>query len=416
MSTPASPASEARDRPADGATWPFGVYIHVPYCRRRCRYCDFYFEVGASGGRFAEPLLAELSARLDEVLCEKPHPGGNSTQGAPARASTPWSVYLGGGTPTALTDGELDILLSGVRERLPWDAHTEVTLEANPEDLLPGRCTRLAALGVQRISMGLQSLDDVLLRYLGRAHRGDEGLRAVERARDEGIGRVSVDLIAGVPGERMSRFEEEVSRLRAAGVAHISAYLLTVEAGTPLEHHILRGRTRAPDEDAQVDAYEHLQAVLRAHGYAQYEVSSFALPGEESRHNRLYWAKGAYLGLGPGAHSMRLLPDGSVLRRHTTARLDEWSASPVHASRVEEVLEPAAALLEAVAFGLRDLHAGVCLQSLAARHRTVVPPSLLRTLERHVSRGNLRTLEGGYALTPLGARFADAVARDVLAA
>jgi oxygen-independent coproporphyrinogen III oxidase len=253
-----------------------------------------------------------------------------------------------------------------------------------------------------------------VLAYLGRAHDGARARAAIAAARAAGIGRVGVDLIVGVPGERTGRLADDVDAAAALGVGHVSAYLLTVEQGTPLVSLIAQGKRAAVDDDRQADAYEALQDVLPARGFAQYEISSYARPGEESRHNRIYWSQGSYLGLGPGAHSLALLDDGAVARRHTTARLAAWLDAPA-APGVVERLAPAHALVEAIAFGLRDLQAGVDVDALAARHRTRPWPALIAALDKAVARGLVVDDGGRKKLTRRGALFADAVARDVLA-
>lgn len=378
---------------------PWGIYVHVPWCRRRCPYCDFYFEIGAADPRFAAAIDDELEARRGEA----PRP--------PAE-----TLYFGGGTPSALDDESVARVVESARSRAGLAADAEVTLEANPEDLPEGRAARLAQAGVNRLSLGVQSFDDGVLRWLGRAHDGAMAARVVEEALASGIARVSVDLICGVPDEPRGRLEADVDTAVALGAGHVSAYLLTVEQGTPLVQLIARGARRDIDEDRQADAYEALQALLPARGLAQYEVSSFARPGEESRHNRLYWARGVYLGLGPGAHSMRLCDDGSVARRHTTARADAWLRAPRDAGSDEERLSPDEAFTEAVAFGLRDLARGVDLGALAHRHQVSVPSSLVRALDEGVAKGHVVREGERVWLTTTGARFADAVARAVLAA
>lgn len=382
----------------DAAEEPWGLYVHVPWCRRRCPYCDFYFEVGRADPRFAAAIDDELAARRGD---------------APRRGAS--TLYFGGGTPSALDDESVGRVVESARTRAGLEADAEITLEANPEDLVgEGRLARLRAAGVNRVSLGVQSFDDGVLRWLGRAHDGETAARVVTEALEAGISRVSVDLICGVPEEPEGRLLADVERAVALGVGHVSAYLLTVEEDTPLVQLIARGARKDVDEDRQADAYEALQELLPARGLEQYEVSSYARPGEESRHNRLYWARGSYLGLGPGAHSMRLCDDGSVARRHTHGRAAEWLTAPRAASFDEELLSPAEAFLESVAFGLRDLKRGVHLDALAVRHHVKVPAALHEVLDAAVTRGHVLR-EGPHArLTREGVRFADAVARDVL--
>ena len=373
-----------------------GVYVHVPHCRRRCPYCDFAIEVGASTDGFVEAVARELEARAGWLTW-------------PAQ-----TLSLGGGTPSSLSTTELARLVDAVRARgLAEDA--EVSLEVNPEDVDDAYAAGLRAAGFTRVSVGLQSFDDDVLRYLGRAHDGAGAAAAVRALVNVGVD-VGVDLIVGVPGEGDVRLAEDVARAADLAVVHISTYLLTLEEGTPLVQLIARGKRAAIDDDVQADAYERVRDVCAARGFAQYEVSSHARGGRASRHNRLYWQRGDYLGLGPGAHSFRVNDDGAAIRRHTAARLTAWRPDPAQAEADLERLEPAHALREAVAFGLRDLWAGVDVAALAALHKTEVPASLRAVLEAAASRGDVRVDGEAAWLTAKGARFADRVAREVLGA
>ncbi len=373
-------------------TDPCGVYVHVPFCRRRCPYCDFAFEVRAADPRFVDAVAAELRGRWAEL------------------PSAPSSLSLGGGTPSSLREADLARLVEEARA-LGLAADAEISLEVNPED-------DVAPAGFTRVSLGVQSFDDDVLAWLGRAHDGKRARDAVAAYVRTGR-RVGVDLIVGVPGERHDRLARDVETCVALGVGHVSAYLLTVEAGTPLVQLIARKQREAVDDDVQAMAYEDVQRRLTAAGYAQYEVSSYARPGEESRHNRVYWQGGTYLGVGPSAHSMRRLDDGRVRRRQTTARFDAWVMDPLRAAIDVEELEPAHALREAVAFGLRDLAAGVDLAALARRHAVPAGARVLddvrAALDAAAAAGDL-IIDGDRArLTSKGARFADRVARAVLA-
>lgn len=387
-----SSRGESRGESSGGASR--GVYVHVPFCRRRCPYCDFAFEVRPADPRYAPAVVDELRARAWEL-------GGAAH-----------TLSFGGGTPSALLASDLVRIVDGVRATTGLEPQPEVALELNPEDVSPAYARELSAGGFTRASLGVQSFDDDVLAYLGRAHDGSRARDAVKACVDAGM-RVSVDLIVGVPGERerTGRLERDVDAIRELGVGHVSAYLLTLEEGTPLVQLIAKGAREKIDDDAQADAYERVQTLLSAH-WPQYEISSYALAGQESRHNRLYWQGGAYLGVGPSAHSMRRSDDGSVLRRHTTARFDGWLPKPTDAEHTVEELAPPHAFLEAVAFGLRDMLAGVNLSSVGqaaapARH------AVERELERHDGLAEKRAER--WHLTPRGARFADRLARAVLA-
>ena len=387
-------------------TNPCGVYVHVPFCRRRCPYCDFAFEVRDADARFVDGVVAEYFARRGEL----PH--------------APTTLSLGGGTPSSLPAHDVARLVDTIAADVARDggALAEIALELNPEDVDAAYAHALKDAGVTRVSIGVQSFDDDVLRYLGRAHDGARASRVVDACVAAGL-RVGVDLIIGVPGERIDRFVADAQNCAARGVGHVSAYVLTLEENTPLVQLIATQKRASIDEDEQADAYERAQEVLPGLGYPAYEISSYAKTGDESAHNRIYWGGGAYLGLGPSAHSMRIDDDKRVIRRHTLARFDEWIGSAADARCEREVLTGIAAFSESVAFGLRDLQSGVAIAERARRLgvSTSEASPVVRALEDEArfelvrferdDEGDVRVF-----LTAKGARFADRVARAVLAA
>jgi oxygen-independent coproporphyrinogen III oxidase len=375
----------------------WGIYIHVPWCHRRCPYCDFYFEIGKSDSKFAATVLAELSVRRQYFPA------------SPAR-----TLYFGGGTPSLLSSEQLNQIISHIKSSQSLQLDAEITLEANSEDLNPSYLAEIKQAGVNRLSLGLQSFDDVILKWLGRKHDAKMARTCIVHALDAGFTRLSVDLIVGVPGEDWQQIRGTISWLSQVGVSHISVYVLTVEPLTPLERLIEKGQRLRPIEDSQVAAYEQGQAILKEQGYRQYEISSFAKPGQESQHNRLYWAQGSYLGLGPGAHSMLLQPDGSIYRRHTLGILSEWLKDPAFTNFTEDILDPNHALLESLAFGIRDLLRGVQVKSQLYRHKCALPKSFFKTVENLIKQGWIVKQDESLLLTPIGTLFADAVARDFL--
>lgn len=389
---------------------PWGIYVHVPWCRRRCVYCSFYIEVGRARAGFAQRILTEFHARRS---------------GWPRAGAV--SLYLGGGTPSTLSVTQVRTLIVGMRSNGALSRGAEVTLEANPEDVEPVMLRRLACCGVTRLSLGVQSLQGDILRWLGRKHDPAQARRAIRWALEEGFA-VSVDWIVGVPDEDPRACEWQVAWAAREGVRHMSVYLLTVEEGSNL-HRSLRDsaakgsggigtsrKVKDVDPDAQALVYERVQRALRRLGYEQYEVSNFARRGCASIHNRLYWAKGQYVGLGPGAHSMLLLSDGSVIREHTHAALAQWWGNPAGAPRTVEQLAQSEALCESLAFGLRDLQAGINPTALSQRHRVALPGALLPTLRRLQRCGWIRQRRQRWHVTSRGALFADAVARELLVA
>jgi len=387
---------------AENDTRPWGLYVHVPWCRRRCPYCDFYFEVGRPKAGFADALMEEWLSRRPE---------------APSRRAR--TLYFGGGTPSLLGTAEIARIVDGFKADGALAADAEITIEANPEDLVGPDWLCHAwhdnSFPFTRVSLGVQSFSDATLRWLGRKHTAEQARSVVAALAVVPGLRVSVDLIVGVPDEDRDALAADIAWLAAVGVGHVSAYLLTVEENTPLKKLIARGARQTPSDDAQADAYIWLQSALTSAGFNQYEVSSYAVPGQESVHNRLYWSKGDYIGVGPGAHSMRLQPDGSVTRRHNLGNLALWLENPAAPQHTTETLVPGQALLEALAFGIRDMQAGVDPNALARRHGVALPLGLEPAVDGLAGRGFVRNSQNKLYLTPQGALFADAVSREFLA-
>ena len=309
----------------------YGLYIHLPYCRSLCPYCDF---VKAPLHRADPERLIAALEREWELARE----ADGEAWGRPR------TIYLGGGTPTALDSPWLARLLAWIRESWDLTRVREFTAEANPEGLTREKLAALRAGGVNRLSLGVQSLEPRALRVLGRIHGADLAVRVLALMREEGFANISVDLMYGVPGETGEGFRRGLERLIAIGVPHVSAYSLQIERGTPLERKMERGVLTAMGEDDVTDRYEDLVRILKSSGYRHYEVSNFALPGFESRHNEGYWTRRPYLGLGPGAHSFdgraRFRNEPSIARyyecleRRTLPRVEREAVSPREA--VEE--------------------------------------------------------------------------------
>ena len=262
------------------------IYVHVPFCHRKCTYCAFYSKpvletrgVSPAVERYVDALLAEMEQRKGE-------------QAHPIK-----TVYFGGGTPSILPVEQLTRIVEGLRHCFDLSQVEEMTLEANPEDLTPDYLSALRRLGFNRLSIGVQSLDDKVLHMLNRRHTAAQALASVEEAHAAGFDNISVDFIYGLPD--ISTFNFQLSTL----VTHVSAYALTVEPGTALAVQVEQGRVTLPDEDEVVRQYHALRRMLSESGFRQYEVSNYALPGYESKHNSRYWNRTPYLGLGPGAHS-----------------------------------------------------------------------------------------------------------------
>jgi oxygen-independent coproporphyrinogen-3 oxidase len=309
-----------------------GIYVHVPFCRRRCHFCSFRitthrdFEDGWFDGVLTE--IDHRAAGWDDLAFD--------------------TVYFGGGTPSVVAADRLAAILDRLRERFAIADHSEITVEVNPGDLDVPDLARLRDAGVNRLSIGVQSFDERDLSFLTRHHSGEEGDAAVRHARDAGFECITVDLMYGLPGRSLDRWTEQVERTAALGVEHISAYLLAIEAGTPFGARRKRGAFTGLSEEEERDMFLVTRTLLRDAGYEPYEVSSYARSPEwESRHNRKYWEGAPYLGLGPAAHSYR-----SPERSWNEAAVRTYAADPT-AEAGHETLTEEDVRLERLFLGLR---------------------------------------------------------------
>jgi len=265
-----------------------GLYIHIPFCKQACRYCDFYFTVSQKyQDQFTDALLKELEMRASELdLTQK--------QG---------SLYLGGGTPSLLSAGNLKRIITGLRRCYSFSENPEITIECNPDDLDDSRTATLRNLGFNRISLGIQSFSDEDLLLMRRSHNALQAEQAVYRLVAAGFDNITVDLIYGIPGQSFSDWSENIRKALELPVNHISAYHLTFEPGTVFDHWRKKGRISPVPEDESIALYRLLREKLTGAGFEHYEISNFAREGRRSRHNQLYWSGRPYLGFGPSAHS-----------------------------------------------------------------------------------------------------------------
>ena len=280
------------------------LYVHIPFCASKCAYCDFASFPRREGewSRYFDALWGELEGW-------KPALAGYEVR----------TAFFGGGTPTLVPAEYIVETLNRARRTAPFAEDVEITIEGNPGTLAPEKLAAYRAAGVNRLSLGAQSFDDGLLRSLGRIHAAAQIGEAVAMAREAGFDNVSLDLMYALPGQGMDQWRETLESAVALGVEHLSAYSLIVEPGTPMAGRVERGEARLPDDDA-VNAMQRLAVErLAAAGYARYEISNYARPGRECRHNLVYWNRGEYLGLGCAAHS---LMDGR--RFANPASLDEY--------------------------------------------------------------------------------------------
>ncbi len=271
------------------------LYLHIPFCRHRCSYCDF--NTYTTVGELQAPYVAALIEEIRRVGAA-----------APARPAVP-TVFFGGGTPSLLAPEEVAAILGAAREAFDLSPEAEITLEANPETVDVDRLAGFRAAGVNRISYGVQSADAEELALLGREHDFATAIRAVEAAREAGFDNLNLDLIYGLPGQSVGDWQRTLDAVLASAatmpvVTHISLYCLTIEPGTPMQRWLHNGTIMAPDPDTAADQYEAACRAMAGAGFDHYEISNWARPGRECRHNLVYWRNEPYLGLGAGAHGL----------------------------------------------------------------------------------------------------------------
>jgi oxygen-independent coproporphyrinogen-3 oxidase len=360
---------------------PLGLYVHWPYCARICPYCDFNVALDRRAGEaeaLFEAILADLHAQAETA---GPH--------------HLVSIFLGGGTPSLMRPEWAATLVQTARSLWPVEPDLEVTLEANPTDAEAARFEAFAQAGVNRLSLGVQALDDGALKFLGRNHSAEEGVRAARLAAGV-FPRLSLDLIYARPGQTKAGWTEELKAALALGPEHLSPYQLTIEPGTAFDQAVRRGAFAPADPDLGARLYETTQSVLLGEGFAAYEVSNHARYDEaRSRHNLLYWRGEDYLGVGPGAHGR--LTSGRVRTATETARAISAYLAQVRASgnglTLSEALSPAEAAEERLLMGLRAID-GVALVDLEP-----LPMSKLPDLQKagfvFVSGGRLHATDEG---------------------
>lgn len=332
----------------------FSLYVHIPYCQAKCPYCDFnsYAATSWPEEAYARALIDELRARSSEP---------------PFAGSTVGTIFFGGGTPSLFQPATIGSLLDAVAATCTLAADVEITLEANPGTVERTRLAGFRAAGVKRLSFGIQSFQPALLTTLGRVHGADDARAAIRAARAAGFDDLNLDLIFAVPGETRAGWEADVAEAIRWAPEHVSAYNLTYEAGTPFHTLRSRGALQPLDDEDELWMYQHARTALAAAGYEQYEISNFARPGHQARHNQSYWRGIDYLGLGAGAHSYASHPGWG--RRWSNERIPERYIAAVgrgDATASREMLSFENAAAEFMFLGLRERD-GVDPGAFAAR-------------------------------------------------
>ena len=370
---------------------PLAIYIHVPFCARKCAYCDFASFAGREDAW--EDYFAALRAEMDDWADR-------------LRAYEARSVFFGGGTPSLVPAAHITGALNHLRRLLPFAPDCEVTLEANPGTLTADKLEAYRCAGVNRLSIGVQSFNAELLRNLGRIHTPEQAVDAVRMSADAGFTNLSIDLMYALPGQSMVQWSETLAQAVSLPVKHVSAYSLIVEPGTEMERRVKRGEAHIPDDDLVNEMQRLAVHRLAEHGLARYEISNFAVPGYESRHNLTYWQDGDYLGLGSAAHSLveneRFSNPPELAHYLAGERMCERTLRSLRDHR-EEVLMLSTRTLRGLDLARWRAEFGENFEETHARQ--------LRKLENY----GLIEIEGGFLrLTPVGLELQDSVVLELM--
>ena len=369
------------------------LYVHIPFCKSRCSYCDFYLVTRQEHiATFFKALSLESASRSADL-----------------KGKTISAIHFGGGTPSMVPVHYLAGWLDDIAALCTFAPDIEIALEANPEDLCSTKMDELRAGGITRLSIGLQSFSSEKLTALGRAHTALESHQVTDAALRR-FDSVSIDLICGVSGEHLSMWEADLSAALALGPHHLSVYMLSVEPKTLLHRKISKGILTVPDDAAQASFYETAIREVALQGYSHYEVSNFCLPGHHSRYNLASWRREPYLGFGPSAHSF-LVSEECEIRTANVSSLTRYLAAPENAVVFREELSDAERFTEQVFLSLR-INSGRDVEFL--RKENKLKDGLLQTLDLFIEKGWIQQQAGLFYLTEKGFLFADFIAEALI--
>ena len=376
-----------------------GIYLHIPFCKQACHYCNFHFSTAL---RHKEELIEALLKELDmqkDYLPEEPLE----------------SIYFGGGTPSLLSQKDLEMIFEKIYSLFKVNKKAEITLEANPDDLDSNKLKILRNLPVNRLSIGVQSFFNEDLQFWNRAHNKDEAERCIQAARDAGFDNLTVDLIYGSPTTPDDHWHYNIDKLLEFQIPHLSCYALTVEEKTALAHFIQKGKTEAPDDDHAARQFEILMSLMAQNGYDHYEISNFAKPGYYAVHNSSYWKGEKYLGIGPAAHSFNgtsrqwnIANNAFYIKAINAMSQNEKPPKPLFE---KEILTEAQRYNEYVMTGLRTIWG--CseekINSFGGKFKSYFTDKARTYLES----GHMVKNAGSFVLTPKGKLLADQIASEI---
>lgn len=369
-----------------------GIYIHIPYCKTKCHYCNFY---SLASKKYFDDIMAALSR---ELVLRKGFLPKQDIQ----------SIYFGGGTPSLVSVSQLDKILQTIHQQYNIADNAEITLEANPDDLHSGIIREYKALGINRLSMGVQSFHDDELAYLNRIHSSRQAVESVEQSRSEGITNITIDLIYGLPESTPQKWQENLNMLKELSIPHLSAYALTVEPGTALHHFIRKGKIKAPGEEMFLEQFQQLQQFADDNGYEHYEISNFCQNKQYAGHNTAYWLGKPYLGIGPSAHSF----DGKK-RTWNIASLKAYltGINNANPNMQHETLNMEQHYNEFVMTRLRTSW-GVSIKELKSRFPEDFSKHFFKAMKKHLENNLLYQKEDAVLLSRKGIMVSDSIISD----
>jgi oxygen-independent coproporphyrinogen III oxidase len=370
-----------------------GIYLHIPFCRQACHYCDFHFSTNLT-------LRGNICVSLEkELIAQQNYLGQEPVN----------TIYFGGGTPSLLFPAEVEAILNAIRSHFNVSTAAEITLEANPDDLSKEKLSELLVIGVNRLSIGIQSFDSEILKFLNRIHTAREAIQCVEHARSVGFKNLSVDLIYAIPGQSIEQWRSNINQALALEPEHLSSYALTIEEKTAFGNWQKKGTLKAVSEESAANEFEILMDELEKAGYEHYEISNFSKPNFQSRHNSNYWKGEHYLGIGPSAHSYNgISRQFNVSNNHTYLKSISEARIPfeleilTRENKINEYLFTS--LRTSWGCNLSFLKSNLQYDLMATRS------SYLRDLEK---RELIRVSNDNISLTKKGKLFADQIASDL---
>lgn len=370
-----------------------GVYLHIPFCKQACHYCNFFFSTST---RLKNDFLAAL---LKEIGLRKDYPGNEIIE----------TIYFGGGTPSLLSQSEVESIMVTLRENFQIAPDAEVTFETNPDDIIVESLEVWKNIGINRLSIGVQSFFEEDLQWMNRAHNAEQAIRSIKLAQSKGFHNLTIDLIYGSPDLTDEKWAHNVQTAIQLRIPHLSCYALTVEPRTALDDMIKKKKSPPVDSEAQARQFLLLMDWLAAAGYEHYEISNFALPGKRSRHNSSYWQGKKYLGLGPSAHSFN-----GVSRQWNIANNVQYikALSEGQIPFEIETLTTTQQLNEYLMTSLRTME-GVNLAVLEKRFGADTKDVVVKSAQKFLAEGLIKSDEGSFRLTTQGKLFADGIASDL---